>query len=287
MNAVLSLIGEQPVPVLLVDRYLKPKVHVLLYTEFTHRVAERLRKVMPQAVVPEKPTPAYDLARLQHILETWLRRYPQMTLHLTSGTKPMSWAGYEIARRYHRPLVYVQSQGPRETLHLLHWREGRPVPHPPQRLPALITLNDYLQIHGLGLPPQEGGTSNAQEEALLRFFRRYTHECRSNLKYPAFEIDFLIRRYNRVAVVEAKDRRGRRQKRRDGLDTLTTIAARERLGIYTGKLWIVSRPLGWQLRELARAYHVEVVVVKHMHNRLTAESEAALREALDRLLGPL
>lgn len=286
MNAVLSLIGEQPVPVLLVDRYLKPEVHILLHTAFTRRVAEQLRQVMPQAVVPEKPAPAYDLVELQRMLTTWLHRYPQMTLNLTSGTKPMSWAGYEIARRHGLPLVYVQTQGLRETLHMLHWQEGRPVPQPPQRLPALITLDEYLQIHGLGLPPQKGGTSNAQEAALLRFFREYTHECQSNLAYPAFEIDFLLRRYNRVAVVEAKDRQGRRRRRRDGLDTLTTIAARERLGIYTGKLWIVSRPLGWQLRELARAYDVEVVVVQIEHNRLTAASETELRKALDRLLGP-
>ncbi len=107
------------------------------------------------------------------------------------------------------------------------------------------------------------------------------------LIFPAFEVDFLLRRGNRVAVVEAKERHSK-HKRRFGLDQLTTIAGREHLGTYTGKIWIVARPLGKQLQDLARAYRVYVVVVvRDAAGRLNAPSQRALEAALDAALGPL
>ena len=286
MTVLFSLIGEQTVPILLVDRFLRPQEHWLLHTAFSQPYAQRLQRVLPHSRLVEVPD--YALEELRRLLREQVTRVPQAILNLTSGTKPMSWAAYEVAREFRIPFVYLRTQGPHDRLYTFTW-QGDTLMQNETTLPALITLEDYLQVHGLPRPKKEGLIQNSQEKALRDFFCNRVDECRWGLQFPAFEIDFLLRRRNRVAVVEAKDERAsRRRRRRYGLDQLTTIAGREHLGIYTGKIWVLSRPLGSRaLRDLAAAYRVQVVVVAlDANGQLTAESEKSLEQALDTVLGP-
>ncbi len=284
MTTLLSLIGEQPIPVLLVDRALRPDRHVLLHTTTTARQARNLEALLPHA---ERHLMApYDLDQALHTLQRLLAHVDSAVLNLTAGTKPMAWAGYEAARQVGCPFVYLQSEGGQSVLYRYRFTSRGPrLDGGPQRLPALITLDDYLRAHGLQ-PPARDRLVSAQEKVLAAFFRPRVDEMRHGLQFPGFEIDFLLRRGNRVAVVEAKESWSRNKRRRDGLDQLTTIAGREYLGTYTGKIWVVARPLGEQMRALAEAYRVQVVVVERQGNRLTEASERALQAALDRVLPP-
>ncbi len=96
---LISLIGEQPIPVLLVDRALKPARHILAHSERTRRVAENLRALLPHAEL----LPLADVYHLEGIRAAFEQVYqPGMTFNLTGGTKPMAWAGYEVARSHGR-----------------------------------------------------------------------------------------------------------------------------------------------------------------------------------------
>jgi hypothetical protein len=59
MTTLLSLIGEQPMPALLPDCFLRPERTWLVCTERTKPVAQRLKKLLPHAQI--ETTDAYDL----------------------------------------------------------------------------------------------------------------------------------------------------------------------------------------------------------------------------------
>jgi len=279
---LLSLIGEQPIPILLVDRALKPKRHLLAASGRTMRVAENLQRLLPHAS-PIPLSNAYDLEEIRQSFEKAFA--PGMVFNLTSGTKPMAWAGYEVARSHNSRVVYLQSEGKQSRLHVLDFSTTT-VKQSSALLPPLIEIEDYLKAHGLE-PQSEEPFSNRQEVALFHFLRGHVDECRSNLKFPAFEIDFLVRRGNQVAVIEAK---AKKRSTRFGIDQLTTITGREYLGTYTGRIWVVSTPPASQLLDLAKAYRIEVVQVSVYEKapgrwRLTPSSAERLALVLDKVLG--
>ncbi len=63
MTTLLSLVGEQPIPILLADRALKPTRHLLAYTERTRRVVENLQLLLAHAELLLLQD-AYDLAAI-------------------------------------------------------------------------------------------------------------------------------------------------------------------------------------------------------------------------------
>jgi len=61
MKVTISLIGEQPIPNLLPLRYQPPDVAVLVHTDRTRRVAQRLEELLaPKVTVRLLPTDPYD-----------------------------------------------------------------------------------------------------------------------------------------------------------------------------------------------------------------------------------
>ncbi len=283
---LISLIGEQPIPVLLVDRALKPARHILAHSERTRRVAENLRALLPHAEL----LPLADVYHLEGIRAAFEQVYqPGMTFNLTGGTKPMAWAGYEVARSHGAQIVYLESEKKQSKLYRLNFSVDS-ITQSVDVLPRLISPEDYLQTHGLQ-PVSSKPLSNEQETALFMFLHTQADEVRHNLQYPAFEIDFLVQRGNQAAVIEAKSGLSPNKRKRDGLDQLTTIAGREYLGTYTGRIWVVAKTPGEQLQELAKAYGIQIVPVSIRESspgrwRLDSSSQARLRAALDQTLGP-
>jgi len=282
---LLSLIGEQPIPALLIDRALKPRRHILAHSGKTQAVAQRLKAMLPHADLLLLAD-AYNLEAIQRDFERLYQ--PGMTFNLTGGTKPMAWAGYEVARTRGAEAVYLESENKQSVLYRLNFTGGEPL-QTRQILSGLVTLADYLQAHGLEAKPSQPLT-NRQETALDQFLQTHVDERCHNLKFPAFEIDSLIRRGNQVAVIDAKSGLSHNKRKRDGLDQLTTITGREYLGTYTGRIWVVAKMPGPQLLGLAKAYQVQIVPVKLWEAtlgdwRLDAESQNRLRAAMDETLG--
>lgn len=282
---LLSLIGEQPLPILIADRALKAVRHLLVHSEKTRRVAENLHALLPHAeLLPV--TDAYHLDSLRAIFETAYR--PGMTFNLTGGTKPMAWAGYEVARSRGAQIVYLESEQKRSKLYRFGFNLAG-IQQTTDFLPCLITLDDYLQAHGLPLMTSKAPV-NPQESALRDFLIRHTDGLKHNLQYPAFEIDFLVQRGNQVAVIEAKSGLSKNTRKRDGIDQLTTITGREYLGTYTGRIWVVAKMPGEQLQALSKAYGIQIVPVQIIQTAignwvLDSQSQTSLRIALDETLG--
>lgn len=282
---LISLIGEQPLPILLTDRALKPARHILAHSEKTRRVAENLNALLTHAELLPLAD-AYHLAEIRRVFEEVYR--PGMTFNLTGGTKPMAWAGYEIAQAHGAQIVYLESEKKQSKLYRLNFSANNIV-QTVDVLPRLISPEDYLQAHGLQAVSSKPLT-NEQETALSLFLCQETDEMRHNLQYPAFEIDFLVQRGNQIAIIEAKSGLSKHKRKRDGLDQLTTITGREYLGTYTGRIWVVAALPGKQLQDLAKAYGIHVVPVNIREAapgrwRLDEASQTRLRAALDETLG--
>lgn len=283
MPTLLHLIGEQPIPNLLVARALNAKVNLLCYSETTQKVAVNLSRMLTGAEL--HAIEPYDLLRALEQINALCKTDPW--INLTGGTKPMALAAYEVARARRLPWLYLQSEGGKSILYHYAFGEHGLTRVDRHALHILINIDDYLSAHGLH-PHAERGPANEQESGLRHWFERHVDECRSNLVFDAFEIDFLLRRGDRVAVVECK---AGRKNSRFGIDQLNTIAGRTYLGTYTRKLYLVPKPLGSNLMRLAREQQVTVVALSGNTDPRTgrfipdAQTQNALRRALDDLLG--
>lgn len=280
---LLSLIGEQPIPNLLVARALQAESNLLCCTPTTQRIAYNLRAMLPNAEIHH--VEPYHLENAIAFFDKVVRA--DTLLNLTGGTKPMALAAFEVARQKRLPFVYLQSEGGKSILYHYDFKDGSPVLKDRRTLGTLIDVEDYLRAHGLKANAEKG-PQNAQEAGLRHWLEKYLDEIHSNMVFEAFEIDFILRRGNQVCVMEAKMTR---QNTRKGIDQLNTFTGRDYLGTYTGKILAVGKPLGPQLARLAEARHIQVVLlagnIDHRTGRLTLSSASrqALLSTLDRLLG--
>lgn len=280
---LLSLVGEQPTPNLLIARALSVNSNILCYTETTAKVAGNLTNLLNETeIYPVEPY------RIDQAVEQITALVGEGTvMNLTGGTKPMALAAYEVARSLSLPVVYLQSEGSASTLYQYDWQAGRLKLTSRQTLEALITIQDYLEAHGLQ-PTSENALQNPQESGLRRWLEGQVDECRNNLVFEALEIDFILRRNNQVAIMEAKMTE---KNSRKGIDQLNTAGGRAYLGTYTKKIWVVNKPLGSQLSHLAEARQIDVVVIQGSldprtgRQLLSPKSKTDLSKALDRALG--
>ncbi|MBI3243454.1 MAG: DUF1887 family protein [Chloroflexi bacterium] len=282
---LLSLVGEQPLPSLLVSRALKPARTILLYTTTTERVAGNLAMMMAGAEL--KRVDAYDfvaaLAQIRALMAG------EAVINLTGGTKPMALAAYEAARAHGAAVVYLESEKKQSLLYRYAFAGGEsPRLVDKTILPPLIDIDDYLRVHGLRAPA-EHGPQNPQEAGLGAWLKEQVDECRRNLVFEGFELDFILRRGNQVAIMEAKMAwKGSRA----GIDQLNTAGGQTYLGTYTGKILVTSRPLGAQLAALAEARRIRAVTANGQVERRTgrmmfdAASRSRLLRALEQVLGP-
>ena len=280
---LISLVGEQPTPIILAHRSAYPDHHLLLHSSTTRRVAHNLVEILPET--SSEQIPDYDLTRALEKIKSWCT--PRSILNLTGGTKPMALAAYEAARSRGLQFLYLQSEGKQSVLYRYTFKHSQPLLEERAILPALINIEDYLGIHGL-FPNAEKGPMNEQEAGLRSYLEKQVAECRTNLIFDAFEIDFILRRCNQVAVIEAKMTA---KNTREGIDQLNTYAGREYLGTYTGKILVVQKPLGPQLSRLAEARHINVVLVQGKSDARSGlllpdpASRRRLSAALNHILG--
>lgn len=289
---LISLIGEQPIPNLLPIRYYRPRKNLFVYTHHTRQVAARLRELITPGQGLEADlflSDPYDLHGMTTALEPALSLADTNLFNLTGGTKIMSLAAFQVARKLNASAIYLASEGRTTKLLRYAFEEGEARLVDQRILPDLIDIDDYLLAHGLRRRA-EAGPKNAQELGLRHWFESQVDECRTNLIFDAFEIDFILRRGNRVAIAEAKSTR---ENTRKGIDQLNTAGGRAYMGTYTGKLFLVQKPLGPQLKHLAAVCQINVVHVEGKTDRrtgrllLTNKSQDDLRAALDSVLGPI
>ncbi len=270
MTTLLHLIGEQPMPILLPDRFLQPERSLLICTTKTQAVAEHLKRLLPHAAIEE--TDPYDLPAILARLNALLPADQPAIVNLTGGTKMMMLAAFALAMQRHWDFVYLASERPPATLQRYTTGAGglkRQVQH---SLPSLISAADYLNAHLPGFRSEgyhrddDGRLSDGGvfEQAVFQALQPHVDEVLAGVRPEGvadqIEMDLVIRVGNQVGVAEIK-LGGRAERPKQGIDQLSTAASREYLGTYTAKFLITANPLARSVLQLAREKQVTVVTL--------------------------
>lgn len=264
---LISLVGDQPIPNLLVARALQPNGVIWACSQRTQPIAQRISALLPGGVqaLPCLCLPPYEIEAARQELEAALRMYAaddEVIFNLTGGTKPMAWAALALAAERNLPFVYLQTEGAHTVLYRYRLHEGRFHLEGRRNLPALINIEDYLRAHGLTAWHVKGGARDEFEALLEPLLRAMCDQVMTNLDFDAFEIDFVIRRGNKVGVIECKRGRQRdRNERRAGMDQLVIASEEKYLGTYTARFLVTDRPLSPNLEQMANMRNIQVVVL--------------------------
>lgn len=267
MTTLLSLIGEQPMPVLLPARFLQPERTLLVCTERTKPVAQRLQELLPHAQI--EPTDPYDLPAILAALGKLLPAGEAAIVNLTGGTKMMMLAAFALAMQRGWDFVYLESEHTPFVLHRYSLADGHLRRISSQELPALISAADYLNAHLPGF--DETGCSRDEKGHLTiggRFEQAVVNALKDRFEVLAgvrpkgvanqIEIDLVIRRGNRVGIAEVK-LGGGDARPKQGIDQLSTAGGRVYLGAYTSKFLITGGRPAPSIKRLASERGVTII----------------------------
>jgi hypothetical protein len=283
MSIMIALVGEQPEPVFLPARYLKPEEIILLHTSTTASIAERLHKNLSQSSLFQVDN-FYDLNAVLRQIKVLMEGKSDVIFNLTGGTKIMSLAAFALAVKNDFHFIYFQSENNKSIL----WQyksensdiylsmdkieipdliDGKPLINIDEFLRLYLDaykLKDFLDKPDGGLDAGfrfEGAIYKALEKAGL-------FEIKQNI-IPAhageqIEIDMVVKYKNKFAALEIKSMDEKGESMKKGIDQLSTAASREYLGIYTTKILIIGRELNklreaGKIKQLAREKNVKII----------------------------
>lgn len=289
-----SLIGEQPLPNLLPLRYQLPNAAILVHTDRTRTVAERLRRLLAQKIkIHMLHTDPYDIHKIREDLEGFLTceglEGTQPVFNLTGGTKTMVMAAYEAARKFGAPFFYLQSEGKRSVLYHYQFEGWEAQYKGREILPGVLTIEDYLKAHLDEPYPKITGPREPFEEAISEALKETVDEVVVGVTLAqALEVDLVVRVENQVGVIQAKT--GSKAREKTGLDQLNAACEQRYLGTYTHKILAVNQQ--WDqtqtnLRELANAWRIAVIELPSFTRDtpyLSEEDQKRLREQVIQLL---
>lgn len=287
---LISLIGEQPIPVLLVDRALKPTRHLLAHSEKTCRVAENLKQLLPHA----QPLLLHDPYDLDGIRAAFERVYqPGMTFNLTGGTKPMMLATYELARQHQAPFVYLESERHQSRLYEYAFAQETPQLTRETIIPTLLDIKTYLNAYlpGFSTEPYTANSGAMFEQAVAQSLQKRGFEIATNVRPNGvgekIEIDLVIRAGNQVGIAEVKLGDSRDEAPKKAVDQLNTAGEQKYLGTYTAKFLITARKPRSGIMALAHAHRITVIVLNYRDGApsLTLPEANKLGDAVRDVLG--
>ncbi len=272
MRVLINLIGQQPIPNLLLPLFIKPDKNILLYTDTTEMVAARVNKLLNNSVkVKIEP---YEFAKALEDIKSLTNNASEFLFNLTGGTKIMALAAYQVAKDNRSKFVYLQSEGRKSILYSYSAESDNYTNPSKEFIPGLIDIDMYLKAH---LPDYDvTGYSTMRDSDKLTIggeFEKAIYEAIDKNKFEILfgikpkgvgeqiEIDMAIRLKgtNNVGIAEIKlaDKGNERPKK--GIDQLTTAAEQEYLGTYTTRFLIMQKPLNYSLKKLAREHNINVI----------------------------
>lgn len=291
MSTLLSLVGEQPMPILLPSRFLQPERTLLVCTERSRSVAARLLRLLPNAVCEEMDP--YELPTILARLAEVAPADQPMLVNLTGGTKMMMLGAFALAMQRDWDFVYLESERSPAALYRYTSASGKLRLKEKVRLPALITLEEYLHahlpgFHSQGFSPTKGGQfEKAVYDALLPEVDEILAGVRPEGIADQIEMDLVIRIGNQVGVAEIKC--GHMERPKQGIDQLSTATSREYLGTYTARFLITDTPLPVRIERLAKEKQIGVVTLDRYRREaasLASGDRQQLVEAVRRRLAP-
>ncbi|NOK58065.1 MAG: DUF1887 family protein [Chloroflexi bacterium AL-W] len=247
MNMMIALVGGQPLPNLIPVRYYQPNNVLLVYTETTKKVYERLcSSIEPDVPTYGLKTDSYNVEAITVSLQDRLQQ-PDLSSHtflfnLTGGTKAMALAAYQVAQQYNASVLYIESEGKKSRAFYYTWFDHQLQGMPSELIPGCLTLDDFLNVY-LGVNNwQEYGPGRGEghpfETALAETLRAAHYEVMIGVKTMngQIDLDIVARWDNRFGIVEAKV--GENGRKLDGIKQLNN--AIRQLGIYTQQFYAIT-----------------------------------------------
>lgn len=281
-SIMICIIGEQPVPNLLPVRHCKPSSVVLAYSNTTKRVHDNLVKFFSQKhselKVESIDIPPYDLVKAYNCFKSKCAEYnrhsKQILFNITGGTKPMSFAGFLVGQDRNYPLLYLDSRGS-NILYYYRFRDGTITLDRREEISEVITIREYLQVHGFWECEPRKPRENFERE-IAEVLRGCVSCIWCSVELGSIEIDIIVRINNTIGVIQAKT--GKKAERIDGIYNLNTVAKSEFLGSRTKRFLITSRPLGTNNKRLAEQQGIKIIEL------LSYESKGTLSDSDKELL---
>jgi len=293
-NYIISLVGGQPEPPFHTQRHLLPKDHtdyvrILVSSERTKPVAQRVLKALGLKNTEKHlwdKCPPYDLIDAKGYLESMVETLDasRIVWDLTGGTKPMALATSFASSFPNTEIVYLESES--GTSFVYRYQKDRDDKAlkmiERSECKSELSLDHYFTLHGHEVQERTSKTcdqgkcyENLIESALKN---RSDLEYRRGVAKGNLDIDFVVRRKNQVAVIEAKSGGGAKK----GIDQLNTASQRDRFGTYIKKGLIHGQALEENNQSLAEASMIRCL---HLNKDSSAGSaESVLNDFFDNQL---
>lgn len=270
---MIALVGEQPIPNLLPIRHVKPVEVLLVRTDRTKQVSERLEKVIKQEVgVHFCQVDPYDIAKiytkLTEKIEGLKWSTSEIILNLTGGTKPMAFAAYQLAVNQSLQFMYLESEKGQSRLRRYEFKGDLPVTLTDEVIFGVVSIQDYLTAHlsnfsQSGFSKDKSGQLNDGgrfEKSLHDYLRPHIDEIVAGIRpygsgVEEIEIDLVVRCGNQVGIIEAKTDTVTKR----AIEQLALAGGRAYLGTYTAKFLIVGRKTRPEMKNLAAAREITVI----------------------------
>lgn len=301
-DLLISLVGHQPLPSLLINHVLLPTRTVLVCTEETRPVAERLESLVKGRCEIHCLDDPFHLDKVLHDLaQITIQAGDRITYDLTGGTKPMALGLFNLASLQGSAFLYLNSEGSGGVIHTYSFASRKPLPAytgPIVVPPDILTLDRFLHAqlgdYQMTGPHKEKGKLSVGgrfEQAVSKELKKACDEVLCGIRPRSggnqIDIDLVFRKGNRVGLAEVGIAKTDRPKR--GLDQLALTSWPRALGIYTASFLILAGELDKQLKKLAAERKVTVVSLTDYFHKATDElskrDRRKLRAAVRQRLG--
>lgn len=284
---LINLIGEQPIPNLLVMKYLKPTENILLYSDTTESMSKRLEKLFE--VKNKIKIEPYDIDKIIEKINPHLGKNQKLIFNITGGTKIMAVGLFKIALERKADFVYLQSEGNKSLLYKYTFKDLN-ILVTEEYLPELINIDTYLKAHINDYFIDVNKTSGSDfENSVAIALKENNFETLQNIKPKGegnqLEIDLLMRLKgtNNVAIAEIKTGDEKEEGPKKGIEQLALAGQREYLGTYAKRFLITQRSLSKQIREVALAHKIIIIDdLKFDFNKKTIADESK-KKLIDRI----
>lgn len=277
-KVLVSLVGHQPLPLLLVIKHLQPDKVILVGTQRTKDIRTRLAEMVkgqPTAsdrqidILNSPNVDPFDFLSVPDWLENVvlpdeLESKDELFCDVTGGTKAMSIGLMRTATKHDAKILYLDSEGAdnrlwqyrversAQQIDTMVIHDGEPV-----QIGPLLTIQDLFEVYlgkqaNIKPGPAKDDIGSHFEKAVLDGFRPYIDEARASVCIDGQpDIDIVLRRRNKFAIVECKA--GNLEMK--AIQQLNNIASERYLGTYTAKILALAKDDKPDIQKVAQEFH--------------------------------
>ncbi len=187
MKVLFHLVSGQNSQVYIMNKFYKPEVNILFYTETTRKKLLPLKEVLKGSTVKEVLIHPFKYPKIRKVLRLAILENKvtggEMIFNITGGTKIQSIAMYEAARENNSISAYLNS----ESHNIIELGDEEPAQHP---------------VSGIDISPAEYLLANGQKtKQAIPIVSEYSEELIAVLsehfkEFSKFALDFAASHYN-------------------------------------------------------------------------------------------